>query len=166
MTLDIDIAVEAESWSAVPGLSALVRRAIEAAAETAAAGLPEGAELSVLFCDDAAIRVLNRDWRGMDKATNVLSFPAGGEPGPGGPRLLGDIAIAFETSRREADQEGKTLEAHLSHLLVHGFLHLLDHDHEDEAEADAMEALETRILERIGIADPYAQSEPEKAVPR
>jgi len=163
MTLDIDIAIESPSWAAVADLEALVRRSVDAAAETVALDAPEGSELSVLFCDDAMIRQLNKDWRGKDKATNVLSFPALQPEGTDGPRLLGDIALAFETTQREAAAEGKPLEEHVAHLLVHGFLHLLDHDHETTAEAEAMEQLETRILARLGIADPYAGSDPVEA---
>ncbi len=160
MPVDIDIAVESDAWSAVPDLEALVRRSIDAATVMAEQTFPAETELSVLFCDDAAIKLLNRDWRGVDKPTNVLSFPAVEPEARGGPRLLGDIAVAFETTRGEAAREGKSIEAHLSHLLVHGFLHLLDHDHADDADATAMEGLEVRILARLGIADPYAGSEP------
>lgn len=157
MSLAVDIAVEADGWAAVPELAALVERTLAAA--FAEAGPGGDAEVSLLFCDDAAIRRLNADWRGQDKATNVLSFPAGGGAMPG-VRLLGDIAVAWETTRREALAEGKPLQAHLAHLLVHGLLHLLGHDHETDREADAMEQLERRILERLGIADPYAGSDP------
>lgn len=157
MSLAVDIAVEAEGWEAVVGLEALVQRVISTALAQAGAG--RDAEVSLLLCDDAAIRRLNADWRGQDKPTNVLSFPAAGPP-PGGPPVLGDIAVAWETTRREADQEGKTLEAHLAHLLVHGVLHLLGHDHATDPQAEAMEGLERRILERLGIADPYAGSDP------
>lgn len=153
----IDLAVEDEAWSAVPDLDGVTRRAVAAAASVAA--VPEGAELSVLFCGDAAIRVLNRDWRGFDEPTNVLSFPAGTAPAPG-PVPLGDIAVAYGTVRREAGDEGKTVEAHLTHLLVHGFLHLLHHDHDTDAAAAAMEALETRVLASLGLPDPYAGSDP------
>lgn len=159
MSLAVDIAVEADGWEAVPALEALARRAIATALAEARPG--QDAAVSLLFCDDAAIRRLNADWRGQDKPTNVLSFPAaGGASMPGGPPMLGDIAIAWGTTRREADQEGKALEAHLTHLLVHGLLHLLGHDHETDNEADAMERLERRVLDRLGVADPYAGSDP------
>ena len=132
------------------------------AAEAALAGVPAAADgmaaLTVLLTDDAAIRVLNRDWRGQDKPTNVLSFP--GDPGmplpPGVPRHLGDVAIALETLLAEASAQGRSPADHLAHLVVHGVLHLLGHDHRDDAEAEAMEALETAILARLGVADPYA----------
>lgn len=158
MSLAIDIAVEAEGWTAVPGLESLVERTL--AATFADAGPDEDAEVSLLFCDDAGIRRLNADWRGKDKATNVLSFPALGGTMPGGARLLGDIAVAWDTMRREAFEEGKTVQDHLAHLLVHGLLHLLGHDHETDRQAETMEALERRILQRLGVADPYAGSEP------
>ncbi len=168
MALSIDIAVQCDAWpAAVADLAGLARRGIEAAAALAARDLPHGSEVSVLFCDDAAIRALNRDWRGLDKPTNVLSFPAVGTAGPpGAPRLLGDIAVAYETTRREAKADGRPMAAHLSHLLVHGFLHLLDHDHEEDREAAAMEELETRILARLGLPDPYAGTEPAEAAAR
>ena len=161
MTLAIDIAVKCDAWNAVADVAALVRRSIDAAVTVTGAADAE-AELSVLLCDDATIAILNRDWRGQDHATNVLSFPGAPSGPPGRPRLLGDIAVAFETTRREALDEGKSLEAHLAHLLVHGFLHLHDHDHADEAQATAMEGLERRIMAQLGFADPYAGSEPER----
>lgn len=158
MSLAVDIAVEADGWAAVPDLETLVERTLAAA--FAEAGPGGDADVSLLFCDDAAIRRLNAEWRGQDKATNVLSFPAAGGALPGGVRLLGDIAVAWDTTRREALAEGKPLQAHLSHLVVHGLLHLLGHDHETDPEADTMEQLERGILERLGIADPYAGSDP------
>lgn len=159
MSLTVDIAVEADGWQAVPALEALVRRALATA--LAEAGPADDAEVSLLLCDDTAIRRLNAQWRGRDTPTNVLSFPAAGAaPLPGAPAMLGDIAVAWATTRREAEREGKTLEAHLTHLLVHGLLHLLGHDHETDQEAEAMERLERRILARLGVDDPYAGSDP------
>lgn len=158
MTLSIALDVEADGWQAVPDIEFIVERALEGVASASGVSLAEGAEVSVLLCDDAAIRVLNRDWRGLDKPTNVLSFPA---PGPLARRpMLGDIAIAWDTLRREAEDETKTVPDHLTHLLVHGFLHLVGYDHETERDADAMEALETRILGTLGVADPYRGSDP------
>jgi probable rRNA maturation factor len=112
-----------------------------------------GRELSILFTDDAHIQRLNRDFRGKDKPTNVLSFPQ-----PAGP-LLGDIILAFETVRDEAALAGKALKEHMAHLIVHGFLHLIGYDHETDEEAEEMEALERAALARIGIADPYAAAQ-------
>jgi probable rRNA maturation factor len=140
----------------------VIRRAIAAAAEIAAADVGN-AELAVMLTDDAGIRTLNSNWRGIDKPTNVLSFPALQPTGPGGsdnaPRMLGDIAIAYETTRREADDEQKPFDHHLSHLAVHGFLHLIGYDHENDADANAMESLEAKILAQLGIPDPYADGE-------
>jgi probable rRNA maturation factor len=119
--------------------------------------LAEAAEVSVLFTDDAHIRRLNRQFRGKDRPTNVLSFPAAPlVPGRFGP-ALGDIALALETVTGEAKSGGLTLANHVSHLIIHGFLHLLGFDHEAEAEAVAMERLEAAILGRLGIADPYEE---------
>ncbi|MDQ0132585.1 putative rRNA maturation factor [Neorhizobium galegae] len=118
-------------------------------------------ELSLVFTDDAAIKEINAEWRGKDKPTNVLSFPAfplepGKMPGP----MLGDIVIARETVEREAVDLDKSFEDHLTHLLVHGFLHLFGYDHMQTDEAERMEALETRILATLGLSDPYAGQDP------
>ena len=158
MTLSIALDVEADAWRAVPEVGALIERAIAQAEQRSAVTFADRAEVSVLVCDDAAIRALNGDWRGIDRATNVLSFPA---PGPLSQRpILGDIAVAWDTTRREAADEHKSVGDHLAHLVVHGFLHLVGHDHDVDADADAMENLETSILADLGIADPYADSEP------
>ena len=152
----------ADCWQAEPGAEAVIHRAIGAAAEMADADT-EDAELAVMLTDDGGIRTLNQNWRGIDKATNVLSFPALQPTGPAGPDdapcMLGDIAIAYETTRREADEEQKTFDHHLSHLAVHGFLHLIGYDHESDDEAEAMESLEREILAQLGIPDPYADRE-------
>ncbi len=117
------------------------------------------AELSIVLTDDAEQRELNRDWRGKDSATNVLSFP---QIEPFGPvtGILGDVILARETLEREALDLGKSLSDHFTHLIVHGFLHILGYDHIDEQDALAMEALETQILAGLGIADPYEDTEP------
>jgi len=113
------------------------------------------AELSVLLTDDAEQRALNARWRGKDAPTNVLSFPQI-EPFGAVRGLLGDITLARETLEREAAELGKSLDEHFTHLIVHGFLHILGYDHQNEAEALQMEGLETQILAGLGIADPYA----------
>lgn len=155
----IDVVVEAELWRAEPAAEAAVTRAIAAAADAVGG---EAADVAVLLTDDDHIRILNRDFRKLDKPTNVLSFPAApAMAAPAAPRFLGDIAIAFETTQREAEAEGKPLTHHVSHLAVHGFLHLAGFDHETDAEAEAMEALERRILARLGIPDPYASCDGE-----
>ena len=104
------------------------------------------------------MRALNARWRGLDKPTNVLSFPAAAPERLGETPVLGDVVVAFETMAREADDEGKALADHFRHLVVHGFLHLLGFDHRSDAEAEAMEALERRILARLGVADPYGEA--------
>ncbi|MBM3561229.1 MAG: rRNA maturation RNase YbeY, partial [Alphaproteobacteria bacterium] len=118
--------------------------------------------------DDAELRALNRNWRGRDKPTNVLSFPAGddGETAAAQARALwlGDVVIAAETVQAEASDAGMTIADHLAHLVVHGVLHLLGHDHELAAEATRMEALERAILARLGIADPYGDDPPVREV--
>jgi probable rRNA maturation factor len=157
-----EVLVVAECWQTEPDAEAVIHRAIEAAAEFADADVGD-AELAVMLTDDAGIRTLNGNWRGIDKPTNVLSFPALQPTGAGGaddaPRMLGDIAIAYETTRKEADDEHKPFDHHLSHLAVHGFLHLIGHDHENDDDAEAMESLEREILTQLGIPDPYADRE-------
>jgi probable rRNA maturation factor len=154
----IDILLEGGDWPSRQKLRAIARRAISAAATRARPALGPEPEVSLLFTDDAHMRLLNRDYRGKDAPTNVLSLPAApvvrGRFGP----PLGDIVLAAGTIRGEADEQGLAFEDHLTHLIVHGFLHLVGHDHEAEAEALAMEGLETAILGDIGIADPYAAS--------
>ena len=156
-----EVLVTSDCWQVEPGAEAVIHRAIEAAAEYADADT-DNAELAVMLTDDGGIRTLNNNWRGIDKPTNVLSFPALQPTAPSGdddpPRMLGDIAIAYETTRREADEEDKPFEHHLSHLAVHGFLHLIGYDHEKNDDAEAMETLERDILAQLGIPDPYAGS--------
>lgn len=155
--LEIDIAAESALWGALPEAEALAESAIIAADGIAGVPLRAGAEVSVLLTDDARIRELNRIWRKQDKPTNVLSFPAASEAALATAPMLGDIVIAFETVKREAEADGKPLADHLSHLAVHGFLHLLGFDHMNEAEALRMEGLETRILAALAIPDPYVE---------
>ena len=154
--IDIDLSVEAGGWADEHALRDAAAKAVAAA--WAELGLAEDAatELSLLFTDDAHVRVLNCDWRGKDKPTNVLSFPAFETvPGAPLPPMLGDIALAYETVAAEATLEVKRFEHHLTHLIVHGLLHLLGYDHEAAEEAEEMEALERRILARLAIPDPY-----------
>ena len=155
-----EVLVVAECWQIEPDAETIIQRAIAAAAELVAADVGE-TELAVMLTDDDGIRTLNRNWRGIDKPTNVLSFPALQPTGPRGPgdapRMLGDIAIAYETTRREAEEERKPFDHHLSHLAVHGFLHLVGYDHEKDQEAETMEELEREILSQLGIPDPYAE---------
>jgi probable rRNA maturation factor len=159
-----EVLVVAECWQSEPDAEAIIHRAVAAAAEIVNAG-PGEAELAVMLTDDAGIRTLNSNWRGIDKPTNVLSFPALPPTGPSGPDdappMLGDIAIAYETTRKEADDEQKPFDHHLSHLAVHGFLHLIGYDHETDGDAETMETLEQEILAQLGIPDPYADRYPD-----
>lgn len=139
--------------------TAVLARVVNILAETveiARLEFPKGAELSLVLAGDKTLQSLNKQWREKDKPTNVLSFPANDiEVGQAAGMMLGDIIISLETAKREAALENKLFEDHLSHLVVHGFLHLFGYDHESEQEAYQMESLETRILNELGIADPY-----------
>ena len=145
----IDIAVASPLWDTQVSAAQIVRDAIGAAAAAIAA--PSG-EVSVVLTDDASIQKLNRAWRGIDKPTNVLSFPAAK---PGGAAFLGDIVIAYETLARECADEDKVFLHHLAHLTVHGFLHLIGYDHQIDSDADAMEGLESKIMRIMKMPDPY-----------
>ncbi len=147
----VDIVEESGLWAAYPDVGNVVRKAIEAAATFES----ESGEVAVMLTDDATIQQLNAQWRGMDKPTNVLSFPAS-DVTAAQDGHLGDIAIAFETVSREAGAENKAFFDHLAHLAIHGYLHLIGFDHETDDEASRMESLETRILASLAIADPYA----------
>lgn len=154
---------QSAAWkTALPGASVLCRRAAKAAFRAAAAqndptrGRAE-IEVALLLADDDAIRRLNHDFRGQDKPTNVLAFPALEDEAaaPGEPLHLGDVALALETCRAEAKEQGKSLADHLAHLVVHGVLHLMGFEHDRPADARQMEALEVAVLGDLGIADPY-----------
>ena len=170
----IDVAVQVEApWPEVDW-EALGTRAVEAAlAATPHAELattPELVEVSVRLTSDEEERALNRQYRGKDKPTNVLSFPmvqpdlieAVSQNGDDGELLLGDIVLAHGVCAREADEKGVTLDAHAPHLIVHGLLHLLGYDHQGSAEAEHMESLEGDIMARLGLHDPYHRDEPEQ----
>ncbi|SIQ70281.1 probable rRNA maturation factor [Rhizobium sp. RU20A] len=164
--LDIQISREEGDWAEEEALLDEARRVLEFAAGFLAVEedqpfARQPVEVSLVFTNDAEIRTINAQWRGFDKPTNVLSFPAspiqpGDMPGP----MLGDIIIAQETVAREASEQEKPFEAHLTHLLVHGFLHLFGYDHVDEDDAEEMEGLETRILAGLGLSDPYGDTDP------
>lgn len=149
-----DIVIESEFWTAEPRAEATVAAAISAAA----AHSTRGGEVSILLSDDSAVRDINRQFRGLDKPTNVLSFPAADTPATQG--TLGDIVIAYETLRRECEAEDRKFLHHLAHLTVHGFLHLIGYDHETDAQADEMEALETRIMMSMNMPDPWYDAHP------
>lgn len=150
----VAVVVAAPEWRRrLRSAATVARRAARAALNAGRAR--GGVELAVVLADNRTSRRLNRTWRGKDKPTNVLSFSLGDAAPKGAPRLLGDVVIAGGVTAAEADAQGKTLTAHLAHLVVHGVLHLLGHDHERAAEARRMEAIEVRVLRRLGIADPY-----------
>lgn len=155
--ITVDVLVEDPAWGDLPDLDGLVAGAVAAAADRADAEILPGSEVSVVLTDDARIRVLNRDHRGFDKPTNVLSFPQDDPDAVAYGPLLGDIVVARETVMREAVDGGLPLRHHLTHMIVHGLLHLLGYDHEHDDEAEEMERLETAILAALGIPDPYAE---------
>ena len=142
----VDIQVASKLWQAQPAAEQTVRAAIAAAAKFAKAD----GEVSVMLTDDESIAKLNRDWRKIDKPTNVLSFPA-----PKGASMLGDIVIAYETLEQECAEEDRIFLDHLAHLTVHGFLHLIGYDHQNDAQADEMEGLESKIMALMKLPDPY-----------
>jgi probable rRNA maturation factor len=147
MTYAIEIAVQAEGW---PNCADVASRAVSAVAAQLEA--PREGELSLVLSDDAQVRILNRDYRKKDKATNVLSFPQSGE-------LLGDIILARETLEAEAKAKGLSFEAHLTHLIIHGWLHLQGFDHQTDETAAEMEAIEIAALATLGIDNPYQVSD-------
>ena len=155
MTVHYDMAINAEGWQNEETLRRLVDSVLQATLQELGFDNIDS-ELSLVFTNDADIREINAKWRHIDKPTNVLSFPAfalqpGQEPG----EILGDIVIARETVEREAAEEDKSFDDHLSHLVVHGLLHLMGYDHQNDDEAEQMETLERKILASLGISDPY-----------
>ena len=151
--MSLSIVIEDEAWKVLRGLKSLTEKAVDAALTASA----RKKEVTILFTNNVVLKTLNNDWRGKNKPTNVLSFPAPkdlkvphGEAKP-----LGDIALAFETVAKEAEASGKSLKSHTTHLIVHGVLHLLGYDHEGDADATKMEAKEVRILKKLGLPDPY-----------
>ena len=148
----IDVQIQSPLWNTQPEAEKTVRNSVLAAASALSTA---GDEVSIVLTDDSAVRSLNRDWRGIDKPTNVLSFPATGPATGEGTRVLGDIVIAFETLERECVDENRDFLHHLAHLAVHGFLHLNGYDHQSEAQAEAMEGLESKIMMRLKMPDPY-----------
>ena len=176
MKVSLDISAPSPLWRGLPRARAIARETIAVAVAESGAVSSDGTELSLCLADDAALRALNARWRGIDKPTNVLSFPAAVDAvadrvdrapkdvrkgarlttGHGARLQLGDIALAYETMVREVETSGVRLADHYRHLVAHGFLHLMGYDHQTNEQAERMEALETRILARLGVADPYA----------
>ncbi len=150
LTLQDDVSIDETAF-----LARVINIIIETV-ELANLKFPKEAELSFVLAGDKTLQSLNKQWRAIDKPTNVLSFPGqdiqvGGQAG----LMLGDIVISLETTKREAALENKAFNDHLSHLVIHGFLHLFGYDHENDIEANQMESLETKILNKLGIANPY-----------
>ena len=155
MTVHYDMAINADGWQNEETLRRLVGRVLQATLRELGFDNIDS-ELSLVFTNDADIREINGKWRHIDKPTNVLSFPAFAlQPGQEPEEILGDIVIARETVEREAAEEDKSFDDHLSHLVVHGLLHLMGYDHQNDEEAEQMEALERKILASLGISDPY-----------
>lgn len=153
--IEIDLSITCAAWKrALPSVARVARGAAQAA--LAQSGKRIGAaELSLVLANDRAVQELNARWRGKDAPTNVLAFATDEQPAKGKPVLLGDVVLAYETVAREAKEQGKRLADHLRHLVIHGVLHLLGYDHIKATPAKRMEALETRILASLGVADPY-----------
>ncbi|MDF1610224.1 rRNA maturation RNase YbeY [Hoeflea sp. YIM 152468] len=164
--VSLAVSLEAGQWGDVTRTEALAASVLAAAAQDLAQHeaqpFPEDPpEVSLVLADDAMMAEINNQWRDQPKPTNVLSFPAcvlapGGQPGP----MLGDIILARETIEREAIELNKPVDEHVSHLIVHGFLHLFGYDHNENKDAEQMETIETRILISLGLSDPYGDTEP------
>lgn len=148
----IDVRIGDARWESLGDLDALSERALRAASSETG----EGGGVDLLFTNDEEMRRLNSQWRNLDKPTDVLSFPSGGPEIPGQPRRLGDIALGLETALRDAEAMKRPFEAHVSHLLIHAFLHLVGYDHMEAEDAAVMEPLEAKILGSLGWPDPYA----------
>jgi probable rRNA maturation factor len=159
----VGIVVADDRWAEIDGLEDLLSRAVETTISELKCAPSHPVSLDIALSSDAEVRALNAQYRGKDKPTNVLSFPAMDIPAgsaSNGSRFIGDVILAYETTAAEAAAEGKALNAHAAHLAVHGMLHLLGHDHETDDEADEMEALETAILGKLGFPDPYSERNP------
>jgi len=148
----IDIHMQSPLWKAQPLADKTVRDAIRAAASSLATAK---SEVSIVLTDDSSIARLNHDWRGVDGPTNVLSFPGSAPKAGDSARLLGDIVLAYETLARECENKKRVFLHHLAHLTVHGFLHLVGYDHQTDAQAEDMERLESKIMARLNMPDPY-----------
>jgi probable rRNA maturation factor len=158
MKLSLEIVMFSPLWRRLKRARSMARETIDVCVEEAGTPLRPGAEIGVCLSDDKHLRQLNALWRGLDKPTNVLSFPAAASDRIGETGRLGDIALAYETIVEEAHELGIAPADHYRHLVAHGFLHLIGYDHQSEREAGRMEALEKRILGRLGVADPYGDS--------
>jgi probable rRNA maturation factor len=157
ITVDVHTAVAA--WRVVPRVTARVRQAAQRAISMSGVAVMSGAEIAISLSDNTRVQAANLEWRGLDKPTNVLSFPGATTSKISRSPFLGDVILALETVLQEAEYEGKPLEHHVSHLIVHGVLHCLGYDHMTDADAERMETLETLILASLAIPDPYGAAE-------
>ncbi len=162
--IQIDLSIEDSRWEGLelgawPDLQALCEAAIAAALQHVRTKLAKNTELSILFASDSEIRELNRNWRQQDKPTNVLSFPAVTPDKLKKTPVLGDLALAFETIEKEALADEKRFRDHTSHLIIHGFLHILGFDHQTVSDAERMEAVEIAALASLNITNPYANTD-------
>ena len=155
ISIHLEIIIESELWKSAPIPQHLLEMSAEKALELGCDDFDLPFEINLLLCDDARMQTLNKSWREQDKPTNVLSFPAA-FTSPDEKDFLGDIALAYETIKREAQQDNKTFQDHVAHLVAHGVLHLLGFDHMTDEEAEEMEELERQILAQMGISDPYS----------
>lgn len=156
MSLTVDVIIEDQRWAEVCDPDALAHAAVEAVLSNIEMSWAGELEISFLFCDDLKIKGLNATWNKTNSATNVLSFPTSPTGKQGPVTLLGDVIIAFDTISNEAGAQRKLVSSHAAHMLVHGVLHLFGFDHLNDEAADEMEALETCILNTMGIDDPWA----------
>lgn len=153
--ISVDLRIEEEQWnSEIPEISEIVERALVAAG----GGAGESGLVEVLLTNDTEMHALNSKWRGKDKPTDVLSFPAEGATLPGMQPFIGDIAIGLDVAKVDSDKLGRDFQLHVMHLLVHGFLHLVGFDHISEDDAKKMEGLEAKILAPLGLPDPYGDA--------
>lgn len=155
--LSVEIVRQGGDWRSFEALEAMIHQAAAALARHADCASADRKEASIVLAGDGMLRDLNRTYRGKDSPTNVLSFPFQAPRGGDSRGYLGDVVISVDTVRREADELNVVPAHHVQHLVVHGLLHLLGHDHETDAEAEQMERLEAEILAKIGLADPYAE---------
>lgn len=156
MSVSCDVLIDDARWSGRMDVEALVNSVVDKTLQVTRARLSREAEASFTFADDRRIRELNEIWRKKDAATNVLSFPATDSASLATSPLLGDVVLAYETIERESIDEGKLFEHHAAHMIAHGFLHLIGFDHEDDAQADEMEGVESKVLCGLGMPDPWA----------
>lgn len=160
--LQIDVAIQDPAWEEMAAIETLVLGTVRTAMQMAVKpkiAEDKDLEISIVLANDDLIHVLNREYRGKDKPTNILTFAALDAEEPQGTDMinLGDVVLSYQTIEREAKEQGRFLQDHVTHLVVHGVLHLLGYDHHDDDEANNMESLEIRILEKLGVQNPYTQ---------